>query len=475
MGDPIAIPFNAGEASGLSSLSGAEEALYNLLPDSAGALHVRPGIRALSGFDAAPTASPIIGLFPWTQYIIGVLEDRSVVAWDSGGNVTDLAYDLAGTGRPIFAYDQQRVVFTGGGMPGAWTGVGAAADLAAGEIMPDGSPLAFTHIAYLAQRFLGNDNNNSGTWQWTPPGPGSHASWPVVGPYYQEAEAAPDPLVALYADSNEAFLFGTESTQVYTPDPELVFAVAATQNVGCGAAYSVINTDTEFAWLDNDKRLIQSGGRTFDVLSSPGMAKTISRLQTIDDCWGARIKFQTWDLLVWSFPTEETAIVYDRITKKWCQFRSLNANGEWIGWLPTSYVYWSLGKKHLVGLSDGTIGELTMEATTDMGKTLRGFARTGFQDNGTFARKTCQRVDFQLRRDAATGATTTDPRVQYRYRDSLGEWSQPDFLALGGSYTPVVTKWAKGQFRQRQHEIAFDGASDFVLAGATMTVTTEES
>lgn len=475
MPDPTPIPFNAGEASGLSSLSGAEEALYNLLPDPAGALHVRPGIRAYSDFGAAPAASPVIGAFVWRQYIVYVLQNRAVYAWSLAGGTVSLAYTLGGTGRPIFAYDSTQVVFTGGGMPGRWTGAGPATDLAAGQIMPDGSPLALTHIAYLAQRFLGTDNNNTGTWQWTPPGPGNHSSWPVVGPYYAEAESSPDPLVALYCNSNEAYLFGTETTQVYTPDPSIAFSVAAAIQVGCAAPYSVINTDQDFAWLDNDRRLTQSSGRDFKVLSSPGMAKTIANLATVSDCWGARIKFQTWDLLVWSFPTEKTAIYYDRVTQKWGQFRSVDANGEWIAWLPTCYLYWPEKNLHLVGLSDGTIAELTMEATTDMGNTLRGFARTGFQDAGSFNRKTCQRVDFQFRRDQAVGTAPTDPRVEYRYRDSLGAWSPADSLALGGSYQPVVTKWAKGQFRQRQHEISFSNAGDFILAGATMTLETMES
>ncbi len=476
MGDPAPIPFAAGEAAGLSELSGAQPMLWNVLPDPAGALHVRPGIRAYSDFGTSPNPNvAVIGSFVWRGNLLIVFEDRSLWAMTAPGSFLNLAYNLGGTGRPIWTYDSTRVVVTGGGAPAQWQGAGPAADLAPGALMPDGSPLALTHIAYLAQRFIGNDNNNSGIAQWTPPGPGNHTSWPLVGPYFAEAEAAPDPLIALYSNSNEAYLFGTETTQVYVPDPSIAFSVAATQSVGCSAAYSVINTDTDFAWLDNDRRLIQSNGRTFNVLSSPGMAKDIANLTTISDCWGARIKFQTWDLLAWSFPTEKRTIYYDRITQKWGEFRSMDADGEWIAWLPTSYMYWPERNLHLVGLDDGTIGELTMEATTDNGLTLRGLSRTGFGDAGTFNRKTCQRVDFQLRRDQAVGSSTTDPRIEYRSRDSLGTWNPSDSIALGGSYQPVVTKWAKGQFRQRQHEISFTNASDFVLAGATMSITTEES
>ncbi|RPJ19492.1 MAG: hypothetical protein EHM35_20590, partial [Planctomycetaceae bacterium] len=361
------ILFSQGQSSGLSDLSGASPAQVNVLPDALGALHCRPGIGAWGEFGAAPVNSPVIGVYPWRQWLLFVTEDRSIWAWQAPGSILDLGFSLGGTGRPIWAYDQTRVVVTGGGAPVQWQGVGPATELAPGAVLPSGAPLALTHIAYLAQRFVGNANDNSGLLVWTPPGPGSHTSWPIVGPYFAEAEASPDPVVALYANANEFYAFGTETTQVYVPDPSLAFAVAASEQVGCSAAYSVINTDEDFAWLDNDYRLIQSNGRGFKVLSSPGMAKDISNLAVVSDCWGARIKFQTWDLLVWSFPTEKRSIYFDRETQKWGEFRSTNANGEWIGWLPTSYFFWSERKLHLVGLSDGTIGELTMEATTDKG------------------------------------------------------------------------------------------------------------
>ena len=469
------LPFAQGEAAGLDELSGAQPALINMLPDAMGALHARPGIQAWDDFEEAPNESPIIGMFEWRTYLLFVCEDRSLWAMDSPNSFLDLGVTLGGTGRPVWTYDQTRVVVTGGGAPLQWQGVGAATELAPGATAPDGSPLTLTHIAYSAQRFIGNINSNAGIVQWTAPGPGAHGTWPIVGPYFAEAEASPDPLVALYANSNEVFTFGTETTQVYSPDAALAFAEASSQQVGCASAYSVIPTDGDFAWLDNDRRLTQSNGREFKVLSSPGMAKDIANLEVISDCWGARIKFEGWDLLAWSFPTEKRTIYYDRVTQKWGEFRSTNQNGEWVAWLPTSYMYSPTRNLHLVGLSDGRIAELTMDATTDMGQTLRGLSRTGFGDQGTFVRKHCQRVDFQLRRDAAIGTEPTDARVEYRFRDDLGGWSAPDSFPLGGSYQPVQTRWSKGVFRQRQHEMSFTNAGGFLLAGATMSFTPLES
>lgn len=478
MGDsaPSPIPFSQGQASGLSELSGASPMQRNVLPDALGALHVRPGIRQWADFTTAPHTGSVIGMYVWRGNLLFLYEDRSLWAMTAPDSFLDLGITLGGTGKPVWTYDQTRVVVTGGGAPVQWQGAGPAALLAPAATDPSGAQLALTHIQYSAQRFIGNINDNSGILQWTPPGPGSHTSWPIVGPYYAEAEANPDPVVATWANVNEVFAFGTRSMQVYVPDPAVGFSVASSLQVGCIAPYSVIVLeDGTVAWLDDNHRLVLSGGRDSQVLSEPSMSTTIRELGTVTDCWGCNIMIGTWDLLVWSFPTAERTVYYDRTTKKWGEFDSLDSNGESVGWLPTSYMFWPDKNIHLVGLADGTIGELTFSASTDKGQTLRGLSRTGFIDAGTFNRKTCKRVDFQLRRDQAVGITPTDPRVEYRYRDSLGTWSLPDYLALGGSYQPVVTKWAKGQFRQRQHEITFSNASDFVLAGATQTLETMES
>lgn len=473
---PTPIVFSAGQASGLSELSGASPMMRNVLPDALNALHVRPGIRTWDDFTTAPHTGSIIGLYVWRTFLILVYEDRSLWAMTAPNSFQNLNYSLAGTGRPIWSYDQTRVVVTGGGKPAQWQGAGDAVDLAPGQTSPSGAPLTLTHIAYSAQRFIGNVNDASGILQWTAPGQGNHTTWPIVGPYFAEAEASPDPLLATWANVNEVFAFGTGTTQIYVPDPAIAFSVASSLQVGTIAAYSVVLLeDGTFAWLDDNHRLVLSGGRDVQVISEPGMSTTIRELGTVDDCWGCNIMIGTWDLCVWTFPTAKRTLYFDRTTKRWGEFNSLDDNGEWITWLPTSYMFWPEKNLHLVGLADGTIGELTFDASTDKGKTLRGLARTGFMDVGSYNRKTCKRVDFQLRRDAATGITPADPRVEYRYRDSLGEWSPPDYLALGGSYQPVVTKWAKGQFRQRQHEIAFNNASDFVLAGASMTLETMES
>jgi hypothetical protein len=482
MSQTASIPFSAGQGSSLDELSGASPRLRNFLIDAADALHVRPGIGTWSDFPTViPNASPVIGIYPWRQYVIYVCEDRTLWAWVASGLVqplsnTTAATKLDGTGRPVFTYDALRVAVTGGGAPQQWQGVGLSARLAPAAIAPDGSGLTLTHIAYAGSSFIGNVNSSSGYLVWTPTLPGNHTSWPVVGPYYAEAEVAPDRIIAVYASGDEVFTFGTETTQVYIPDSQVGFAVTAAIQIGSSAAFSVIAAkDGIFEWLDDSRRFVSSNGRGFDVVSSPAMTGTIKALGTVSDCWGANMMIGPWDLLVWSFPTEERCFWRDKDSGKWGEFSTADANGEPGAWVPTSYAYLPATNTHLIGLASGKIGVLTAEAATDDGATIIADAITGFQDRGSFVHKTCDRVQIQVRRRAPV-LTGTDPVFEYRYRDTLGAWKTRRRRSLAApSLQPVVDLgWSLGQYRQRQHWLSFSGGSGFTMTGATETYTVEE-
>ena len=490
------IPFADGLASGLQQLSGASPLFVNFLVDTNGAMSVRPCIRAWADFPqtgSPVTNSPVIGIFPWQnasgRYVVFVTADRMIWAWLSPGlvvalsSVSDATTRLDGSLRPIFTYDSTRVAIAGGGAPQQWQGLGLSSRLAPGQIMPDGSPLALTHIAYNAQRFIGLNYNTSGIFQWTDPGPPAHTTWPIVGAYFQEAEAWPDPAVALFTNVNEVFVFGTETTQVYLPDPVTAFAAAMTVQAGVGAAYSVISISEigALAFLDDKHRFGLTDGRSYQVISTPPIDADVTAPGFVTaDCWGARIRIGLWDLLLWVFPTQGRGFCFDRTTSKWVgEFRSIDVNGAWQAWTPTSYAYIP-GQSpqqnlHLVGLENGTIGELTFAATDDLGTTVKAVSRTGFQNRGTFNRKECRYVRAQFIR-GATAQPGPAPVVELRYRDDLGgfqsvvQWS----AGVAGDYNPVVEEFNLGIYQQRQWEIEWSGGGPFTMTGATETFNVQD-
>jgi hypothetical protein len=236
-----------------------------------------------------------------------------------------------------------------------------------------------------------------------------------------EAAAAPDPVIALYVNTNEVFAFGTQTTQVYIPDSQTAYATATAVQLGCGAAYSVVDTDGNFAWLDEKHRFVDSGGRAFTVLSSPAMAADIALFSTVSDCWGCRVRIGSFDLLIWTFPTVGRALAFDRVGKKWAQFQGTDTStGQFVGWPVTSYSYWPDKNIHLVGLNNGTIGTLAFE-----------------------------------------NVTAAPQKVTLRYRDDLGDFRPAISLSTDTStYQPVVeSPWAIGMYRQREWEMTWQGSS----------------
>lgn len=480
------LPFTQGQASGLSELSGAPPLVLNFIPDQANGLHVRPGIEAWDEFpDAIPNASPVISIYPWRQYVLYVCEDRTIWVWLADGLVqalsdtSDSTTMLDGTGKPIWTFDAERVAVTGGGAPQQWQGIGLSSRLAPGAVMPSGAPLALTHIAYSAQRFVGNANDNSGLLLWTDPGPGNHTSWPPSGIHFAEAESSPDPLVATWATTNEVFAFGTQTTSVYVPDPSVAFSITSSIEHGVLAVYSIIKTkDGVFAWLSDSKMFVVSSGRDAKSISTPQMDATIEGLDVTSDCWSANILIGPWDLLLWVFPTEKRGFYFEQGTQKWGEFDTTDERGISVGFMPRCHAYWALPGKniHLVGLQDGRIGVLSMQALRDDGTQIIAVSRTGFIDRGTFAYKAGERVQFQLKR-GFTSPGTTLPIVEYRYRDDFGPFSQTARISLGesGDYATVRDVWSRGMYRAREHEIRFTDAGEFILAGATETFSIGDS
>ncbi len=464
------IPFCAGQSS-LEELSGASPIQWNLLKDPGGAVRQRPGLRVWEDFPAVvPNASPVLGMFAWRTFLIYVCEDRSIWAMYAPGDVRALsdataATRLDGSLRPVFAYDYQRVVITGGGAPQMWEGAGLSARLG-------GTPPTSTHIGYSAQRLVASLYDNTGVIQWTPPGVGNHQTWTTIGVGaggFAEAEASPDPVQAMAVTTNEVFVFGTQTLQVFVPDPLNDFSVASTITVGCGARYSVIDTDGMFYWLDERQRFVKSNGRDFDAVSSPAMARSLSALGVVSDCWGFRTRIGSFDLLVWRFPTEERTIVFDLGSQTFLEWRGWTSS-EWSDWIGQSYYYWAEHNVHLVGLQDGRIAEMTFDAQQDMTAGIKGISRTGFMDNGTVVRKLCQRVDLTMKR-GATIIGNVPPTVELRYRDDLGSFNTAVNYSLGAAeYAPTIQKWSLGMYRDRQWELAFQNNAEFVLTAAKATV-----
>ena len=474
MSTPAPIPFTDGQASGIEELAGASSAVINVIHDAGNAMRTRPGLSAWADFPTVvPDASPVIGMWVFGAFLVYCTEDRKLWAVIAAGVVAPLsdasaATKLDGTQRPSAVVTRTRIVIIGGGVPQKWEGVGLSARLG-------GSPPAGIGIAAIAQRLVIADALNTGLLYWSDLGETGHETWDTSLNSI-EAEASPDPIVALGSTIGELVAVGTKTTQIMLPDPTEFFVPGSTIEVGTLAPGSLIKWDATFVFMDEKRRIVSTDGRSFQDLSGPAMAQTLWRLAAVDDCWSFRARFDAVDLLGFVFPTDGRAFVYNGTVQKWAEWRSLDSFGRWQAWIGQSHCFWPERAIHLVGLADGTIALLDPNAFTEGSLMLKALVRTGFGDRGTGNRKVCERVQFSMRRGQDLTATTA-PVAQLRWRDGFGAFGPPLTLSLGaaGDTEAQVQRWTLGVYNNRQWELTMSDPAQFVVTSVEELYTALEA
>lgn len=477
------ISFANQQATGQESLGGAPGVAVNVVVDQTGAVRRRPGIVAApnvySGVVDSSGISGIYGTIGGALYAIGSTPQfRKIYRMGALGGVAlglpTSDQTLAGTERPVFAETQLLLVIAGGDkMQKLVLATGASSRLG-------GQPPYASHVAANSSRLLGNlaavtanttfdlsvvrfsdiANGNSsyaGMESWTEGlGTAGHFS----------CEADPDPVLAIYQDTNEVFCFGNTSLQIFDPDPTAVYAPAVTRELGCSAPYSVIKDNQSFAWLDNFRRFVMSDGRSESVISDP-IKKTLDDMTTVADCYGFRFIQGPVDALVWTFPTDGRTFAFQK-GSGWA---------EWLGWNDetSNWSAFPVTAAHLtpathdvmVGTSAGRVGKLSLDAQDDFGSRVNARVETGYLNRGTDMRKKCNCVYVALRRGQSFGSV--GPQAYLSWRDQPGPYCSPLSIDLGtlGDTEIVVPFRSLGQYRRRQWQFEFSGSEALELVSVT--------
>lgn len=468
-----AIQFT-GQASGLEQLSGAQPLNANVMTDMGGATKLRPGIATWSGFPSTvpvfggSAASPVDCMVPFGAQLIYVTRDRRLWSLNPDTAVVtalstlDPASVLTGSLRPFGQAFRTKVVFVGGGTPQSTTGSGTSAVLG-------GSPPSSSSILGLATRIVVARNDVSGIFQWSGLGDTGHVVWDALN--FAEAEAKPDPIQLIADNTNEMFVFGTETLQVFSPDATLGFAPGRTMNLGTISPYSVVKVDDMFAFLDRERRFVITDGRSFSdeesVLSKP-IEATLRSLNTVTDCFGFRMRNDRWDAAVWMFPTDGKGFIWNRRNSQWSEWKSLDSDGDWVTPIVSSAVFWPERNLFLVGLTTGQIAKVDSSVFQDLGMTVKADLVSGFIDHGADNYKTNNALYLRFKRGSTVQSETNIPRVLISWRDNTGPWSRPLARNLGivGDTNPMVELRSLGVYRQRQWRIEYSGAAELALISA---------
>jgi len=172
-------------------------------------------------------------------------------------------------------------------------------------------------VGYLDGYFVFNEPNSQRVWVT------QLLDGTSVDPLeFASAYGSPDGLVALNVDHREAWLFGTDSVEVWydaaLPDFPLQRIQGAFNEIGCAAAYSVAKLDNRLFWLGSDARgqgiVYTAEGYTGKRISTHAIEYAIAQYGNISDAVAYTYQQEGHAFYVLNFPTANATWVYDVAT-----------------------------------------------------------------------------------------------------------------------------------------------------------------
>ena len=142
---------------------------------------------------------------------------------------------------------------------------------------------------------------------------------------FASAEGSPDGLVAVNIDHREAWLFGTDSVEVWYDVGGVDFPLQRIQGafneIGCAAAFSVAKLDNSLFWLGQDARgqgiVYKANGYTGQRISTHAIEYAIAQYGNISDAIAYTYQQEGHGFYVLTFPSANATWVYDAATQAW--------------------------------------------------------------------------------------------------------------------------------------------------------------
>lgn len=334
-------------------------------------------------------------------------------------------------------------------------------------------------VGYLDGYFVFNEPNSQRVWVT------SLLDGLAVDPLdFASAEGSPDGLVSLIVDHREAWLFGTNSVEVWydagNADFPLERIQGAFNEIGCAAAYSVAKLDNGVFWLGSDARgrgiVYRANGYTGQRVSTHAVEYAIQTYDTISDAIAFTYQQDGHAFYVLTFPTANKTWVYDVSTNAW------HERGTWSD---TTFIRYrancqmSLGNKILVGdYANSNIYYMTYNSYTD-GSALQRWVRS-WRVLPTGQNNLKRTAQHSLQLDCETGVgqrvAYTDPQVMLRWSDDGGHtWSNEHWVSIGkiGEFGRRAI-WRRlgmtSKLRDRVYEISGTDPVKIIIMGAELAL-----
>ena len=337
-------------------------------------------------------------------------------------------------------------------------------------------------VGYLDGYFVFNEPNSQKVWVT------ELLDGTSVDPLdFASAEGSPDGLVAINVDHREAWLFGTDSIEVWydagLADFPLTRIQGAFNEIGCVAAFSIAKLDNALFWLGTDARgqgiVYRANGYTGVRVSTHAIEYAIAQYGNLSDAVAYTYQQEGHAFYVLTFPTGDATWVYDVSTQAWHERAGWNTSlGEFTR--HRSNCQCNFGGNTVVGdFENGNIYTLDLEVYSDNGgiqKWLRSWRALPTGQNNL--KRTAQH-SLQLDCESGTGLVTgqgSDPEIMLRFSDDGGHtWSNEHLSKMGkiGEYYRRVFWRRLGmtlKLRDRVYEISQTDPVKAVIMGAELVI-----
>lgn len=285
---------------------------------------------------------------------------------------------------------------------------------------------------------------------------------------FATAESAPDELVRVFVDHREAWLFGTETTEVWYNSGGADFPFqrvsGAHLETGCAAFGSIAKIDNSVFWLGNDRKVYRAQGYQGMRVSTHAIEEAIRKMSAVSDAVGWAYNQGGHAFYCLTFPTGQKSFVYDAATQLWHERESFGL---------TRY-RWNCAVEEfdrvLVGDSEsGGIYTLDLDTYTEASTTIRRrLIGPSVHADGKLAFEPFLEVEFEPGVGLTTGQGSA-PQVMLRWSDDDGRnWSPEYWRTIGAiGNGNARARWLRlGSFRKRIYELTMSDPVKFVCIAA---------
>lgn len=294
---------------------------------------------------------------------------------------------------------------------------------------------------------------------------------------FASKSGSPDLLVAAMATRRNVFLFGEQTTEIWTNTGGNAFPFSRLSGAfiqfGCASASSIVEADGSLYWLSKSPQgecmVLRTANYERERISTFAIENEFQKYAKIDDATAYIEQMAGHYWYVLTFPSANKTWVYDLSNSQWHERFYLNEDGSESRERAGCHAFWN--GRHIVGdFENGNLYEQSLDFFTDNGNEIRRIRSfPHLADNGNRVHY----KEFKAAMQVGDETYTQIAEIRLRWSDTKGAtWGTYLSATMGarGDYLKDVRFLRLGMARSRVFELSWNAACPTALNGAYINV-----